>query len=121
MYSLARHMSNPVNIERCGAELYQSMLDGKTVAPLTERFPHVSIEDAYQISRHYLLLRTADGKEQVVGKKIGVTSDAVQSLLGVYEPDFGFLTDAMQFSEGDVSIGHLIQPRAEAEIAFRIS
>ena len=54
----------------------------------------------------------------VVGKKIGVTSAAVQSMLGVYEPDFGFLTNAMQYCEGDVSIGHLIQPRAEAEIAF---
>lgn len=120
MYSLVHHMSNPVNIERCGAELYQSMVERQTIAPLTERFPHVSIEDAYKISRHFLFLRTEKGGEQVVGKKIGVTSDAVQSLLGVYEPDFGFLTDAMQLAEGDVSIGHLIQPRAEAEIAFRL-
>ena len=41
-------------------------------------------------------------------------------MLGVFEPDFGFLTDAMQAEEGDVSIGHMIQPRAEAEIAFRL-
>jgi 2-oxopent-4-enoate/cis-2-oxohex-4-enoate hydratase len=55
----------------------------------------------------------------VVGKKIGVTSKAVQDMLGVHQPDFGFLTDWMHV-EGDINVADkkLIQPRAEAEIAF---
>lgn len=108
------------HIERYGAELYDSMVNARTVKPLTERVSGITIDDAYAISRHYLDLRVARDGERVVGKKIGVTSEAVQSMLGVYEPDFGFLTDAMQFSAGDVAIGGLIQPRAEAEIAFKL-
>lgn len=113
-------MIHTSQIEELGAELYNCMREQKVVKPLTERFSKITIEDAYQISRHYLNLRLARDGERVVGKKIGVTSDAVQSMLGVYEPDFGILTDAMQFSEGDVRIGNLIQPRAEAEVAFKL-
>ena len=56
----------------------------------------------------------------MVGKKIGVTSKAVQDMLGVHQPDFGFLTDRMDVPGGviDVNAHGLIQPRAEAEIAF---
>jgi 2-oxopent-4-enoate/cis-2-oxohex-4-enoate hydratase len=64
--------------------------------------------------------RIADG-ERVIGKKIGVTSKVVQDLLGVHQPDFGFLTDAMQIPSGEpinIVTKGLIQPRAEAEIAF---
>ena len=59
---------------------------------------------------------------KIVGKKIGVTSAPVQEMLGVFQPDFGFLTDGMVFEDGaDISIEqHLIQPRAEGEIAFRL-
>ena len=58
----------------------------------------------------------------MIGKKIGVTSRAVQSMLDVHQPDFGFLTDAMVFNSGDDSpISELlIQPRAEGEIAFML-
>jgi 2-oxopent-4-enoate/cis-2-oxohex-4-enoate hydratase len=105
-------------IEQLGQELFSSMQNKSTVVPLTDRVDGLTVEDAYHISQHYLDLRLVTNKEAVVGKKIGVTSAAVQSMLGVYEPDFGFLTNSMQFPEGDVPIGHLIQPRAEAEIAF---
>ncbi|WP_414695485.1 fumarylacetoacetate hydrolase family protein [Pedomonas sp.] len=78
----------------------------------------LTIDDAYGISLGILDKRVTDG-ERVVGKKIGVTSKAVQDMLGVHQPDFGFLTDRM-FIEGDIDIkaNGLIQPRAEAEIAF---
>jgi 2-oxopent-4-enoate/cis-2-oxohex-4-enoate hydratase len=58
----------------------------------------------------------------VVGKKIGVTSKPVQDMLGVFQPDFGFLTDGMECPEGaEIPIaGNLIQPKAEGEIAFRL-
>lgn len=105
-------------------ELYNSWLSQAVVPPLTERSPDITVEDAYQISKLILAKRTAhenSNREIIVGKKIGVTSAAVQSMLGVYEPDFGFLTDKMQFGAGEVPIGHLIQPRAEAEIAFLLA
>ena len=99
-------------------ELYQALRACRTVAPLIARDPALTIDDAYAISLGVLAKRVADG-ERVVGKKIGVTSKAVQDMLGVHQPDFGFLTDRM-WIDGDIDIAAkgLIQPRAEAEIAF---
>ncbi|MEO9669225.1 MAG: 2-oxopent-4-enoate hydratase, partial [Marinomonas sp.] len=101
-----------------GAQLFAALRNGSTLAPLIERDPSLTIDDAYAISLDFLARRTAEG-ERVVGKKIGVTSKAVQDMLGVHQPDFGFLTDWMHV-EGDISVSgkQLIAPRAEAEIAF---
>ncbi len=109
-------------IARFGDELYRALRDFQTLAPLTERAPDISIDDAYHISLHMLRQRLERDGERVVGKKIGVTSKPVQDMLGVFQPDFGFLTDAMEYPDGaDIPIaGHLIQPRAEGEIAFRL-
>ena len=108
--------------EALGSELYQSLRSGQTIAPLVARYPGIEISDAYQISRHMLALREDSDGEKVVGKKIGVTSAAVQEMLGVFQPDFGFLTDAMEYANGaEIPMaGNLIQPRAEGEIAFRL-
>lgn len=101
-----------------GAELFAALRGGRTVAPLIARDPALTIDDAYAISLNFLARRTTEG-ERVVGKKIGVTSKPVQDMLGVHQPDFGFLTDWMQV-DGDIDVAakNLIQPRAEAEIAF---
>jgi len=105
-------------IEQLGTELYQALVDAKTVRPLTERHPEISIEDAYQIQKQLMKLRLAAG-ERVIGKKIGVTSKAVMNMLGVYQPDFGYLTDGMVYNEGQaIPMSRLIQPKAEGEIAF---
>lgn len=99
-------------------ELHQARLQRRVVAPLRTRAP-LTIDDAYQISLAQLALRQAAG-ERLIGKKIGVTSKPVQDMLGVHEPDFGFLTDAMHVANNSVIRldQHLIQPRAEAEIAL---
>lgn len=104
--------------DRLADELYAALRNRKTVEPLIARYPDLTIDDAYAISLAFLARRQADG-ERVVGKKIGVTSKAVQDMLGVHQPDFGFLTDWMQVGEViDVDAKALIAPRAEAEIAF---
>lgn len=90
--------------------------------PLTRTHPSIDIDDAYQISLRWLRLRETAG-EKVIGKKIGATSRAVQDMLGVHQPDFGFLTDRMQLVDGataSLSELGLIQPRAEGEIAFML-
>jgi 2-oxopent-4-enoate/cis-2-oxohex-4-enoate hydratase len=110
---------NDEKIRNYGYELYAALRAQHTVAPLTSREPAIRIEDAYRISENLLQRRLADG-ERVIGKKTGVTSKVVQAALGVHQPDFGYLTDVMCFEEGsEISIAtHLIQPRAEGEIAF---
>ncbi|HBO11246.1 MAG TPA: 2-oxopent-4-enoate hydratase [Halieaceae bacterium] len=109
-------------IEALGLELYEALRSCRPVAPLTERYPELALEDAYHISRAMLALREQRDGEQVVGKKIGVTSKPVQDMLGVFQPDFGFLTDAMVYPDGaEIPVaGQLIAPRAEGEIAFRL-
>jgi 2-oxopent-4-enoate/cis-2-oxohex-4-enoate hydratase len=109
-------------IEALGNELYQALRAGKTVAPLTDREVDITIEDAYHISLRMVNQRVALDGEQIVGKKIGVTSAPVQEMLGVFQPDFGFLTDAMVYpNSAEIPIaGNLIAPRAEGEIAFRL-
>ena len=102
-----------------GNTLYDCLRARSTMAPLTEQEPDITIEDAYRISLQLLQRRLDDG-EQIIGKKIGVTSKAVMNMLQVNQPDFGYLTDRMVYNNGDeVPISaDLIQPRAEGEIAF---
>ena len=111
-----------IDIEALGDELFDALRERRTLAPFTSRHPGISVDDAYRISLRFLARRKAAG-ERVIGKKIGVTSKPVQDMLGVFQPDFGFLTDAMQFADGaTVSLKQagLIQPRAEGEIAFML-
>ncbi|UVL58256.1 fumarylacetoacetate hydrolase family protein [Pseudomonas sp. B21-035] len=105
-----------------GEELYQALCSASTLAPLSERWETISIEDAYHISLYSIERRVAAG-DRIVGKKIGVTSVAVQRMLNVHQPDFGFITEQMAFADGaQISLGanRLIQPRAEGEIAFKL-
>ena len=99
--------------------LFRALRLAEPVAPLTDGEPDFSIADAYRVSSRLLHLRQQEG-ERVVGKKIGVTSAAVMNMLGVRQPDFGYLTDRMEVRTGGVVpiAGNLIQPRAEAEVAF---
>lgn len=106
-------------IERYGDELYAALRERRMIAPLTGKESDITIADAYRISLRLLARREADG-ERVIGKKIGVTSRAVQNMLDVHQPDFGYLTDRMVYANGEeVPVGEeMIQPRAEGEIAF---
>ena len=108
---------NQEQIESYSEALYECLRGRTTMPPITDTESEVSVEDAYQISR-LLLQRRLDDGEKVVGKKIGITSKAVQDMLGVHEPDFGYLTDKMEYS-GEIPISsNLVAPKAEGEIAF---
>jgi 2-oxopent-4-enoate/cis-2-oxohex-4-enoate hydratase len=109
-------------INELGDELYAALRSQATLAPLTDRESDITIEDAYHISLRMVQQRLDLDEECIVGKKIGVTSKPVQEMLGVFQPDFGFLTDKMEYPDGaNIAIaGNMIQPRAEGEIAFRL-
>jgi 2-oxopent-4-enoate/cis-2-oxohex-4-enoate hydratase len=109
---------NPDTIQRFGDELYQALIDRKAIPPLTERDASIGVDDAYRIQLRMIRRRLDEG-ETVIGKKIGVTSEAVQRMLQVYQPDFGQLLSGMVYSEGQpIPVNTLIAPRAEAEVAF---
>lgn len=106
--------------EALGQKLFDALASGQSIAPLTETYPEMSIDDAYAVSLAFLKIRQTQNGEMIVGKKIGLTSKAVQDMLGVHQPDFGFLTNAMQVSDGKVHLDCHIAARAEAEIAFKL-
>ena len=111
-------MSTSIPLQQLGDELYDALTNGQMIEPLSTRHPEMGIDDAYAIQQHMLARRLAAG-ERVIGKKIGVTSKAVMDMLGVFQPDFGWLTDGMVYNEGEpVPANTLIQPKAEGEIAF---
>ena len=110
-----------LNPTALGQSLFEALRSGNPLAPLTETYPDMSVDDAYAVSLAFLKARQEQGGEAVVGKKIGVTSKPVQDMLGVFQPDFGFLTDAMFAADGKVHMKNHIAPRAEAEIAFKLN
>ena len=106
-------------IQTYGNTLYDCLRTRRTIEPLTEQEADITIGDAYRIALQLLQRRLDDG-EKIIGKKIGATSKAVQNMLKVNQPDFGYLTDRMVYNNGaEMPISsELIQPRAEGEIAF---
>lgn len=110
---------NTDHIERHAEELYQALRGRFTVAPLTERAPGITGDDAYRIQLAIVARKLEREGVRHIGKKIGVTSEVVQKALGVSQPDFGHLTSEMALADGDAApMDRLIQPRAEGEIAF---
>lgn len=87
-------------------------------APLTVTYPDMTLGDAYQIQLETADMRREEGKK-LIGMKIGLTSRAMQELLGVDEPDYGHLFDDMLYLEEEpCSLKTLCQPRIEGELTF---
>ncbi|WP_437883244.1 2-oxopent-4-enoate hydratase [Pseudomonas sp. LRF_L74] len=106
------------HLDELSDELYRALKDNQAISPLTERYPELTLEQAYQLQLRVLARRLENG-ERVIGKKIGVTSRAVMEQLNVEQPDFGHLTSAMLREEGaSIAVSSLIAPKAEGEIAF---
>ena len=105
-------------IAKAAEVLRQSRATQVTIDKVSLTHGIASLEEAYLVSEINRQFRIDSGS-RVVGKKIGLTSKAVQAQLGVDQPDFGFLFSDMEFLNGQtVPAGRLIQPKAEAEIAF---
>lgn len=106
------------DIEGAARRLQQAAESGVSCPPVRDLIGSDDVATAYAVQSLIIGDRVAAGAA-VVGRKIGLTSPAVQQWLGVDTPDFGVLLDDMEYSEDDVvPMSRLLQPRAEAEIAF---
>ncbi len=106
------------NIQDLGAELHRAWAGATAIDPLIQRYPDLSITDAYAVQLAMVAHRI-DAGQRVVGKKIGVTSKVVMEMLKVNQPDFGHLLSDMAHADGAaISLARFIAPRAEGEIAF---
>ena len=101
-------------------ELHDALANRRPVDPLSTRHPDLSVADAYKIQQAGLARRVADGAVRV-GRKVGLTSEAMQTMLGVRQPDYGVVLNTMVVgAEEGIDATALIAPRIEVEIAFLI-
>jgi len=105
-------------IGRIADQLQKAEADRKQIPPIVTDLGSGNVDAAYRVQAELTRRRIAAGS-RLVGRKIGLTSVAVQQQLGVSEPDFGALFSEMEAEHGGhIETARLIQPRIEAEIAL---
>ncbi len=110
-------MLDTSTIQQLAADLDVSEKSRVQVEHFSKRFPGMTIEDGYAVSRAWVAMKIAAGRT-VRGHKIGLTSRAMQISSQIDEPDYGTLLDDMFFEPGDIPTQHFIAPRVEVELAF---
>ena len=112
------HSFDPAAVQAAAKALRDARESRTPIDPIATRFGIAGLDAAYAVSELNTAARIADGR-RIVGKKIGLTSVAVQQQLRVDQPDFGVLFDDMEYLDGDeVPLSRLMQPKIEAEVAF---
>jgi len=103
------------------ADLAQAERSREPIGPLTAAHPGIDVVDAYEIQLINIRQRVAEGA-RIVGHKVGLSSLAMQQMMGVDEPDYGHLLDDMQvFEDTPVKAGRFLYPRVEVEVGFILS
>jgi 2-oxo-hept-3-ene-1,7-dioate hydratase len=105
-------------IARLALELYEARKSRTQVRHFSKRHPEMTVEDGYAIQREWVRRELADGR-RIRGRKIGLTSRAMQQASQIDEPDYAPLMDDMFFDAGgDIPVSRFIAPRVEVELAF---
>ena len=105
-------------IKALAEKLLAAEKDRRPISPLTDAETLLTVEEAYRVQLRVVELKKSSG-QIVIGRKIGITSLAMQAMLGVEEPDYGHILNGMVVMEGEkISTADLIQPRIEGEITF---
>lgn len=105
-------------IDAAATVLETAQRSGIPAPPLTGSYPGFNQDDAYAVQRANLARRLERGRV-VVGHKVGLTSAAMQQLLGVDQPDFGYILDDMVVPDNAVvAARQFCAPRVEPEVAF---
>lgn len=111
-------MLDTATIQTLAQELREARRSRQQVRHFSKRFPGMTVEDGYAIQRTWVALEIAAGRS-IRGRKIGLTSRAMQLSSQIDEPDYAPLMDDMFFAQGgDIAVSHFIAPRVEVELAF---
>lgn len=104
--------------EQLAADLADAERTRAPMSPLTDAYPDIDVVDAYEIQLINIRRRLAEGAT-VVGHKVGLSSAAMQQMMGVDEPDYGHLLADMEvFEDVEVDTGRYLYPRVEVEVGF---
>src|ERR671919_2834488 len=97
--------------DQLAADLAQAERSRVPIAPLTDGNPTIDVVDAYEIQLINIRQRVAEGAK-VVGHKVGLSSEAMQKMMNVDEPDYGHLLDEMAvYEDTPVQAGRYLYPR----------
>ena len=111
-------MLNQDTINALALELQLARKTRTAVRHFSQRYPEMTVDDGYAVQRAWVALELAAGRS-IKGRKIGLTSRAMQLSSQIDEPDYAPLMDDMFFSSGgDIPIDRFIAPRIEVELAF---
>jgi 2-keto-4-pentenoate hydratase len=106
------------NIQAAAKRLREAAEKGVTCKPVRDLIGETDMEKAYAVQAVNSALRIAEGAK-IIGSKIGLTNTVVQKQFGISTPDFGMLwNDKEVWNNGEISVKEIMQPKAEAEIAF---
>lgn len=107
-------------IETLADRLFAARQSRKAISPIRLAEPALDVASAYAVQKVNIQRQLSAG-DRCVGRKIGLTSKAVQTQLGVDQPDFGVLLESMGRTPGaTLAMSELIAPRIEGEIVFRV-
>lgn len=112
----------PVEVrERLAADLAEAERSRRPISPLTEAHPDIDVVDAYEIQLINIRQKVAEGA-RIIGHKVGLSSEAMQKMMNVDEPDYGHLLADMEvFEDQPVASGRFLYPRVEVEVGFILS
>jgi 2-oxo-hept-3-ene-1,7-dioate hydratase len=111
-------MLDDETIQSLARQLYDARKSRTQLRHFSKQHPSMTTDDGYAIQRAWVKLEIADGR-RIVGRKIGLTSRAMQQASQIDEPDFAPIMDDMVFAAGgDIPIDRFIAPRIEVELAF---
>ncbi|OLP02719.1 2-keto-4-pentenoate hydratase [Mycolicibacterium porcinum] len=104
--------------DELAADLAQAERSRVPMTPLTDRYGDIDVVDAYEIQLINIRQRVAEGA-RIIGHKVGLSSKAMQDMMGVDEPDYGHLLDEMEvFENVPVKSSNFLYPRVEVEVGF---
>ena len=107
-------------IQDYAEQLHRAESQRKQIDALSMSQPEMDLQDAYRIQSAWVERKIAEGR-RVIGKKIGLTSRAMQQAMNINEPDFGILLDDMVIANGGtIAAGDYTDPRLEVELAFQL-
>ena len=111
-------MLDKEQIKKAADELYAAEVNRVQISPLTQTYPDMDMNDAYEVQSTWVQRKIEDGRK-VIGYKIGLTSRAMQRAFNIDIPDYGVLLDDMLFESGsEIKADDFLDPQIEVELAF---
>jgi len=111
-------MLNEQQRQAAADSLYKADTDKRVIPQLSTTYPQMTLEDSYDVQRRWAQLRVKAGA-RIIGRKIGLTSRAMQMASKITEPDYGVMFDDAQYKDGaTIPAKRFIKPRLETELAF---